>query len=207
MPNTLSSMPIICIQSFFFDFATINGLSDVDAYIIKLKNLGYIAIKIHPRIANIAFDHPLLKEAIVAANRHGLGVLLCTYFWNACGLATNIEELVKLLVQVPDQKIVLLHGGAVRLLEVTEIVRQFPNALLDLSLTLCKYEGSSLDMDIQFLFNQFDRRICIGSDSPEFDHAALRRRFDYFSTKLDTVKARNIAYKNLMKHLNINDPD
>lgn len=99
----------------FFDFATINGLSDVDAYIIKLKNLGYIAIKIHPRIANIAFDHPLLKEAIVAANRHGLGVLLCTYFWNACGLATNIEELVKLLVQVPDQKIVLLHGGAVRL--------------------------------------------------------------------------------------------
>ena len=61
---------------------------------------------------------------------------------------------------------VLLHGGDVQLLRYAELVRFNANLILDLSLTIMKYAGSSLDADLSFLFREFDRRICIGSDHP-----------------------------------------
>lgn len=189
----------------YCDFSKLSQATDVERYLVGLKKLGYIAIKIHPRIAGVSYAHPLMPAIIVAANDIGLGVLLCTYFWSKCGGygEDGIDGLMSLLVKVPEQKVILLHGGGVRLLEVAEIVRQFPNSLLDVSFTLCKYEGSSLDLDIKYLFNNFDRRICVGSDSPEFTHQDLRRRFDHFATGLSESKSSNIAHRNILAHLNL----
>ena len=53
-----------------------------------------------------------------------------------------------------------------------------PNVLLDLSNTLLRYQGSSLDRDIAWLFRSFDRRICIGSDYPDYEPGQLRARFE-----------------------------
>jgi len=73
--------------------------------------------------------------------------------------------------------------------------------LLDLSFTLCKYEGSSIDLDIRYLFEKFDRRICIGSDSPEFDLSKLRQRFNQLTEGLDIVKKKNIGFQNLQAYV------
>ena len=135
------------------------------------------------------------------ANELGLVVMLCTYFYSneISILANNVERLGDMLLKADSQsKVILLHGGVVRLLEMMELVRSFPNTLLDLSLTLCKYAGSSLDMDIQFLFQSFDRRVCIGSDHPEIKLNMLRERFDYFASKTTREKAENVAYKNIL---------
>ncbi len=189
----------------FCDFRKLTQGADIESYLARLKNIGYVAIKIHPRISSVTYSHPLMVEIIVTANRLGLGVLLCTYFWDRCGAygARGIEGLMGLMTRVVEQRLILLHSGGVRLLEMAEIARQFPNVLLDLSFTLCKYEGSSLDLDIKYLFDTFDRRICIGSDSPEFGHRDLRRRFKMFSIGLDVEKSENIAYRNLFRHLGI----
>jgi len=162
-------------------------------------------LKIHPRISGINYSHNLLAEIIVKANELDLGILLCTYFWNKLSSygASGIHGLYDLLRIIPEQKIILMHGGCIHLLELAEISRQFPNILLDLSFTIIKYEFSSVDLDIQYLFRHFDRRICIGSDSPEFHHSKLRERFDTFSLSIEKYKAENIAYKNLMNYFKI----
>lgn len=189
-------------------FFTFNEKSD-EKYINRLKEIkskGYIGIKLHPRIGQFDLGNPSLPFVIDKANELGLVVMLCTYFYSneVSMMSNNIDQLGNMLLKVDKQsKVILLHGGVVRLLDAMEIVRAFPNTLLDLSLTLCKYAGSSLDMDIQFPFQSFDRRVCIGSDHPEIKLSAVRERFNYFASKTTKEKAENIAYKNILNFTGI----
>lgn len=174
--------------------------------LMEIKAKGYVGIKLHPRIGHFTLDNPVLPFVIDKANELGLVVMLCTYFYSneVSMLANNVERLGEMLLKVDNlSKVILLHGGAVRLLDMMELVRAFPNTLLDLSLTLCKYAGSSLDMDIQFLFQSFDRRVCIGSDHPEIKLSQVRERFNYFAENTTKEKAENIAYKNILNFTGI----
>ena len=175
----------------------------VDAYVQRLRARGYVGIKIHPRIAEITLSHAFLPDLIRAAHAHRLLVFVCTYFWNSRidAYDSDMHALQRLLSMTIGCKIILLHGGVIRLLEVAEIVRHFPQVILDVSFTICKYPGSSLDADLRFLFAHFDRRICVGSDSPEFSLGALRTRFDELSDGLDDARRVRIAYGNLQSCL------
>lgn len=173
----------------------------------EIKQKGYVGIKLHPRIGRFTLDNQALPFIIDKANELGLVVMLCTYFYSSevSMMSNNIERLGDMLLKVnKESKVILLHGGVVRLLDMMEVVRSFPNTLLDLSLTLCKYAGSSLDMDIQFLFQSFDRRVCIGSDHPEIKLSQVRERFEYFASKTSIEKAENIAYRNILSFTGIN---
>lgn len=175
--------------------------------LINIKNKGYVGIKLHPRMGEFTMEDELLHYVIDIANELGLVVLLCTYFYsNQMGSSkNNITSLIDMLSRIKSSsKVILLHGGSVRLLEMMEVVRAFPNTLLDLSLTICKYAGSSLDMDIQFLFQHFDRRVCVGTDHPEISHRQLRERFNYFASNTTIEKAENIAYKNILTFTGLN---
>lgn len=180
--------------------------TDIRQELSSIKMKGYVGVKIHPRISNLLLDNPLIPYAIDVANEQNLSVLFCSYLYSdkQSYFINNIYQIGEILLKIDNKsKIILLHGGGVRLLEMMEIVRAFPNTLLDLSFTLSKYASSSLDMDIQFLFNNFDQRICVGSDFPEITINKLRTRFDTFSQNIDTTKAENIAYKNLSKFIGI----
>jgi predicted TIM-barrel fold metal-dependent hydrolase len=185
----------------FFDFDKCSNVSRVRRNLIGLKKKRYVGIKIHPRISGITLDNPLLPSVITEANNLNMAVLLCTYFYEATKYAykNNINNLIRLLGEVPNQKLILLHGGTVQLMAMMEIARSFREVVVDLSLTLCKYAGSSLDHDIRFLFNKFDRRICIGSDSPEFTLQEMRERFEYLSEGVPREKLLNIACNNLLR--------
>lgn len=175
--------------------------------LLSIKSKGFVGIKLHPRIGEFTLEDVLLPYVIDLANELGLVVLLCTYFYSnqAGNSKNNILSLIEMLTHIKStSKVVLLHGGGVRLLEMMEVVRAFQNTLLDLSLTMCKYAGSSLDLDIRFLFQQFDRRVCIGTDHPEISHKQLRERFNYFASYTTTEKAENIAYKNILTFTGLN---
>ena len=174
--------------------------------LLEIKKKGYVGIKLHPRIGHFIMGNPYLPFVIDKANELGLVVMLCTYFYSSeiSLIANNVERLADMLLKVNrESKVILLHGGVVRLLDMMEIVRAFPNTLLDLSLTLCKYAGSSLDMDIQFLFQSFDRRVCIGSDHPEIKLSQVRERFEQFAANTSKEKAENIAFKNILNFTGI----
>ncbi|MBV8856077.1 MAG: amidohydrolase family protein [Acidobacteria bacterium] len=187
----------------YFDFGGDLGERELERRFRRMKDSGYVGIKIHPRIAQVQLDHPRLVPAIQLAAEAGLAVVLCTHFYSAGAEAyrNNLTALSRLLGELGDPKLMLAHAGTVRLLEVMEIARPYPRVLLDLSETLCKYEGSSLDLDIQFMFRKFDRRICVGSDSPEYSILDVRRRFEEFARGLDPEKAVNVAHRNLRNFL------
>jgi len=187
----------------FFELNDNITQSNISKKLFVVKSLGYKGIKLHPRISGFSIQSKLLEYAIKRAYELKLSVLLCTYFYDnlKLSLATGVDQLSDLLYRLNGARVILLHGGSVRLLETIEIVRSFNNTLLDLSFTICKYEGSSIDLDIQYAFNSFDRRICVGSDFPEFQISKLRERFDYYSRNISRKKAENIAFRNILQFL------
>lgn len=54
------------------------------------------------------------------------------------------------------------------------------------------------NLDLQFIFREV-RRICVGSDSPEYSVLDLRRRFDVFAENLEAEKPAHIVHKHLFK--------
>jgi len=173
-----------------------------------LAKLGFRGVKIHPRLSNIIINEhkELLIDISKALSNANLTFHLCTYNHSKVNLWPTVDPLVTLaeiLKLTPDTKYLLLHGGTVRLLEYAELVRFNDNILLDLSYTINHWAESSLDMDIRFLMKTLDQRICLGSDSPEFNPIDLRRRFEYLSDGLAINKLENIAYKNIKTFFNI----
>lgn len=171
-----------------------------------LRQMGYRGIKIHPRYSGLTRSLDTLGPALRAAGEVGLTVFYCTYMH--CPLASHptrdpFLSLVELLREAPDTRVILVHGGDVEVLRYAELVRFNPNLLLDLSLTIMKYSGSSVDLDLAFLFQHFDRRICIGTDWPEYGPEQLRARFEHFALDRCDDKLRNIAYRNLLDFLGL----
>lgn len=183
----------------FFEFNNLS-IKDIRHRLLEIRKKGYVGIKLHPRIANFLLSDKRLPYIIDFSNELNLIPLLCTFFYcnHQSMVDNNVDRLSDLLLNCSiDSDIILVHGGLTRLLETMELVRFFPNTVLDLSLTMCKYEGTHLDLDIEYIFKFFDRRTVIGTDSPEINHETLRRRFDYFASKTTQEKAENIAYKNI----------
>jgi len=187
----------------YFDFSSDLTLKSIKKELNTIKKIGFKGIKLHPRFSNFNIKSDKLANVIKLANDLGLTVLLCTYLYgqqeSAC--TNSIDDINTILHQTSNAELILLHSGSVRFLEMIELGRAYKNILLDLSFTLCKYEGSSLDLDIQFAFNTFDERICVGSDHPQFSIKKLRTRFDYFSKELAINKAENIGYKNIKRYI------
>lgn len=171
----------------------------------RLCDLGYVGIKLHPRLGQFGFDEPGIRVTIDAAESAGLRTLLCTYPFSRAPLHSrlNSERLVDLLADVGEARIMLVHGGGVRLLEYVEIARAHPSVLLDLSMTMCKYAGSSIDADLRFALSAFDRRVCIGSDYPEYSPTTLRRRFADLGAGLEESKLENAAFRNAARFFDI----
>jgi predicted TIM-barrel fold metal-dependent hydrolase len=184
----------------FFDFLTIKTRSDIEPYLKALKNKDYVGIKIHPRFAGVTLENRYLPHIIKTACRLNLVVMICTYFYaNSEDCHKNsMPTLIQLLSRLEGEKVILLHSGTVHLLEMMEVARAFANVLLDLSFTISEYEGSSLDLDIKFMFQKFDRRICVGSDSPSISLKRLRERFEFFAEGIDREKLENIGYRNIL---------
>jgi predicted TIM-barrel fold metal-dependent hydrolase len=185
----------------YYDFEERDSRHDTRRKLEEIAKLRYVAIKLHPRFSHISLRSKVVPQVIQEAAALGLAVLICTYFYGPSNVSTqnSIQDVDCLLAQVPSScKVVLLHGGDVNLLAMMELTRKYSNVLLDLSFTLCRYEGSSIDLDIKYLFKSYDRRISVGSDSPQFGLDRLRRRFDEFAQGIDPDKCANVAYRNLL---------
>ena len=174
----------------------------------NLKAMGYYGVKLHSRISKFDLQEhqPEIVNALRGAADEDLVVFFCTYF-AAPLLAYPANDplflLVQILKQAPDTKVVLMHGGTVRLLQYADVVRFNPNLLLDLSYTMMRYRGSSVEADVRFLFRTLDRKVCIGSDHPEIKLSDLKKAFAEMTLDLPTEKVENIGFRNLLKFLNL----
>ena len=176
------------------------------AAMLRLRSMGFRGIKIHPRFSGLTRRLDTLGPALRAAGEAELTVFFCTYMYCPLSSSPTLDpfySLVKLLQEAPTTRVVLVHGGDVQIMRYAELVRFNANLLLDLSLTMMKYEGSSVDLDLAFLFRHFDRRICVSTDWPEYGPDQLRGRFENFARDLPEEKRHNIAYRNLLDFLGL----
>jgi predicted TIM-barrel fold metal-dependent hydrolase len=173
--------------------------------LINIKKLGFRGIKLHPRLSSFYLDHNNLPFILKECERLNLVLMLCCYNTIGFNKFSNQDFLVllnKMFRKINRLKTILMHGGCTRILEFSEFVKLRPdNFLLDLSMTLMRYSGSSIDMDIKYLFKTFDEKICIGSDFPEYSLKDTKKKFLQLSKGLNTKKINNISYKNLENFL------
>jgi predicted TIM-barrel fold metal-dependent hydrolase len=113
------------------------------------------------------------------------------------------ESAATLADRFPALQFVFLHAGGPLALTFAEALRDRSNVTLDLSFTLMRYAGSSLDADLRWLLGHLDRRLIFGSDFPEY---AIGEAFDALRTLgegLPDEKLRNVAGDNLSRLLAI----
>tara|TARA_Y100001980_G_C14507568_1_gene283119 strand:- start:165 stop:953 length:789 start_codon:yes stop_codon:yes gene_type:complete len=185
---------------------TTNKIQKILKEIELLYSIGFRGLKIHPRLLKHEFSVDELALIFSHCSDLDITVFLCTYYHCKTNIFPTQDPfwvIVNSLKRCPDARVVLLHGGGVRVLEYAELVRFNKNILLELSLTLTKYTGSSIDMDLEFLFSNFDQKICIGSDHPEMNYQRFFNKLDCFFEGLSKQKISNICYRNIEKFLKI----
>jgi predicted TIM-barrel fold metal-dependent hydrolase len=180
--------------------------AEIDRELDMVRDLGFHGIKLHPRTSHFGYHESRLADTFRSAARRGLPVFLCTYFHASIEhypTADPLYALAHALRAAPDVRLVLLHGGTVELMRWMQFVRHMPNILFDISFTLMRYRGSSMDADLAWLFQGFEDRTCIGTDHPECRHADVRIRFEELASRGTSEAIRKIGGLNLSRFLGV----
>lgn len=170
--------------------------------ILRLKTAGFKGIKIHPRLLKTNLNDDRISESISLANKHDIVSLVCTVHRHpSLPLKRPLSDAIhELCLRNSESKIILLHGGYYDLLATSEHIRNFENVLLDLSATIMRFKDTHIMQDIVYLFKSFDKRMCIGSDFPEFTIADVVNVVENHILKqhdIDEEKVKNIFFNNL----------
>jgi predicted TIM-barrel fold metal-dependent hydrolase len=174
---------------------------EIEGAIEETASSDFYGIKIHPRIAG----SPLLSEgthtAIQAAGKLDLTAMICTIHRPPLPpLGRPVSDaLYELCAAHERTRIILVHGGYYDLLATSELVRPFEHVLLDLSLTLVRFERSSIARDICYLINTFDKRITIGSDFPEGNMSNVLSALSRLGFHADLLTESGVLGKNILR--------
>lgn len=166
--------------------------------VASLAKQGFAGIKLHPRLNNYDPVDARALATIEVAGRYGMVVFLDTLFRQRNIPTRHPADVIDIIAHhCGDTRIILLHGGGGHLIEMFEMVRMHANLTLDLSFTLLRYAGSSIDLDIRFLCRALDQRLTVGSDFPEHSPLEARERIMSLADGLARDKLENILFRNL----------
>lgn len=181
-----------------FNPSQFSGDREIRQAVARLRDEGFAGVKLHPRMHDYDATSWQTKAALNAAGDVGVPAFLCTLFRRPGHASVNAADTVDALVNAaPGTKIVLLHGGGTELLDLFELVRMHSNLLLDLSFTLLRYRGSSLDADIRFAVEHLDQRLVVGSDFPDYSPAEAFPHFVELTEDQEPAKVQRTIHDNL----------
>lgn len=173
----------------------------------ELKDSPYKALKLHPRLNRYDPLDPrclaILEE--ISDWKSPVPIWLDTLFYYQGGQLTKppVDTIHHLVGRFPAVPFILLHGGGSQILQVAEAVRDCPNAFLDLSFTLHRYRASSIEADLRYLVDTFDRRLVFGSDFPEVSVSTALQDFQELADGLPSEKCARVLGGNLNRILNM----
>ncbi len=127
-------------------------------------------LKIHPRFQGIAPADAIVQEAVAWAAERSLPVLFDVFphgpSLGDAGLHPPAYD--PLARRFPGCTLVLAHCGGCRALDAFMVAKANPNVVLDASLSLAYFAGSSLVQDVGFAIKHlWPGRTLYGSDAPE----------------------------------------
>ena len=168
------------------------------------KDCAFKGIKIHPRFSGLDInDEERFNELFAFATESDVFIMLCTYYHSPTNYPVNdpLFTIARIVNKYPRMKLILLHGGDVRLVEFAQFARHQENVFIDLSHTLTRYNSTFIDSQVSFCMQELDQKCIIGSDFPYLTLEALRTKADQLTDKLEKIKVENIYYKNIQKIL------
>jgi predicted TIM-barrel fold metal-dependent hydrolase len=188
-----------------WDFEGIAALTTVEHETLErefetIATYGFRGVKVHPRLLRRNTSLDFLSSVFTMCQRFDLVCLLCTYEADKPGSLPSSDPFYQIcgaLNNVPDVRLILMHGGGARILQFAGLARHSESILLDLSFTLTDFVTATLETSIKDLMLKLDRRLCIGSDSPEFTIAETLRRVIAIAGDLDPEKLENVLSRNL----------
>lgn len=103
--------------------------------------------------------------------------------------------------QIKNTKLIIMHGGGSDLMRIVETCRDLHHVFFDLSMTISRYRGSSVEADIKWLCQRFDRRLIWGSDFPETLPSVALRDMLEVAGDIALEKMNNILGNNILSLL------
>lgn len=147
-----------------------------------IDKLGYIGLKLHPRLQEFEVDDERTVRLVQAAGEMNVPVLIDA-FPDGTHLMQGFSPLkyAWLAKQCPNTRIIWAHMGGHYVLDFMMLAKRLPNVYFDFSYSLLYYQTSSIPVDMVYAMRsmKFDR-IFYGSDYPNRPIAAsldLSRQF------------------------------
>lgn len=174
------------------------------AFRAELHDSGFRVLKLHPRLNRYDPLEPRCMAVLdeLAAWERPMVVWIDTLFDVSRMARGSVESAATLVARFPTLTFVLLHAAGPDALSLCEAVRPYGNANVDLSFTMHRWAGSSLDLDLAYLMRTFDRRLLFGSDFPEYGIAESIARLHDLGSDVANDKLTNILGGNLLRILN-----
>jgi predicted TIM-barrel fold metal-dependent hydrolase len=134
-----------------------------------VEKLGYIGLKLHPRLQEFTVDDPATVRLAQAAGDAGIPVLIDA-FPDGTHLMQGFEpkKYAMLAKQCPETRFIWAHMGGHYVLDFMMLAKRLPNVFFDISYSLLYYQKSSIPINMVYAMHsmKFDR-IFYGSDYPD----------------------------------------
>ena len=185
----------------FYPLLHISKKQNLSNQLKKIKKNNLKNIKIHPRFLEkkIEKNFSFYKKIFIFCEKNNINIFLCTFSsWNDEVLEKDELDLIAKLSNIlKKSKLILMHGGGVKILRYYEKFRFKENVFLDLSYTLQHFKNTSLINDIIFCIKNLDKRIIFGSDYPSKKMSNYYNIISFLEKKITRKKISNIIFDNL----------
>lgn len=133
------------------------------------EQLGYIGLKLHPRLQRFSLEDPAVGKLIGAAGELGLPVLIDA-FPDGDWLMMGFDPLAfaRIAKACPQTNIIVAHFGGHRCIDFMMLAKRIPNLWFDLSFSLLYYAGSDVVTNLIYCCRSMKfERIFFGTDYPD----------------------------------------
>lgn len=162
-----AKVPTTDTQTLIFDY------KKQEEYVVSEALSGRIqGLKIHSRLMKLQdHDYPDLFDAYSRLSHLKLPTVIdAFYIGGEMEVQPNLNRIAEMVGLFPDNTFIIAHSGGIRALEYFLQLKNFPNVVFELSLSLSYLKHSSVYADFWVLLRFADRnRIIFGTDFPYVD--------------------------------------
>jgi predicted TIM-barrel fold metal-dependent hydrolase len=162
------------------------------------------ALKIHSRLLKITdTDYSDLFDAFSPFSHFGLPVIMdAFYFGDELEVQPNLRRIAEMAKLFPETTFIIAHSGGIKVLEYFLHLKNLPNVVFELSLSLSYLKHASVYKDFEVLLRFGDKnRIIFGTDFPYVDPADQLGQFLKISREiaLTDEDQEKILYTNAVR--------
>ncbi|WP_165725366.1 amidohydrolase family protein [Pseudoalteromonas sp. SA25] len=149
----------------------------------EISRQGAVGIKLHPYLQEIIEkDYNKVLEVVTYASEKKLIISVdCSYGTKNLYKSNGVHLIAFLLSKNIETKIIALHFGGPKVLDVMSLMAQHTNLYSELSLSLSYWKGSSVWQDLCFAIKKVGaHRFMFGSDQPFIEFSKALHDFNLF---------------------------